>query len=118
MLYTNLHHIESAPQLQKVLSENDNVMIICGRMGSLSIPVYRIASALEPEYPQVKFFDMEYDNPESAGICQLASERGVQGMPVIVYYKNGALAYITAGMTSGVEIKKLLDQYFGIMVNA
>ena len=118
MLYTNLHHIESAPQLEKVLRENDNVMIICGRMGSMSIPVYRIASSLEPEYPEVKFFDMEYDNPESASICQLALEHGVHGIPVVVYFKNGVLAHITAGMQSGEEIRKQLENYFGITVNA
>lgn len=34
MLYTNLNHLESAAQYAAALSENENVMIVCGRMGS------------------------------------------------------------------------------------
>ena len=33
MLYTNLKHIESAAEYAKIVNENENVMIICGRMG-------------------------------------------------------------------------------------
>ena len=37
MLYTNLKHIESAVEYAKIVNENENVMIICGRMGPFSI---------------------------------------------------------------------------------
>jgi len=33
MLYTNLKHLESITDYNKSISENRNVMIICGRMG-------------------------------------------------------------------------------------
>jgi len=65
MLYTNLKHIESAEQHAKILKENENVMVICGRMGPMCIPVYGIAEELEDEYKNVQFFDMEFDNPQS-----------------------------------------------------
>ena len=68
MLYTNLKHIESAADHNKVISENENVMVICGRMGPMCIPVYGIAEELEDEYKHVKFYDMEFDNPESSVI--------------------------------------------------
>ena len=42
MLYTNLRHIESADEHAKILSENENVMVVCGRMGPMCIPVYAI----------------------------------------------------------------------------
>ena len=65
MLYTNLKHLETAADLKKAISENENVMVVCGRMGPMCIPVYGIAEELEEEYKHVKFYDMEFDNPES-----------------------------------------------------
>jgi len=44
MLYTNLKHIETAANHAKRINENENVIVICGRMGPMCIPVYRIAS--------------------------------------------------------------------------
>ena len=54
MLYTNLKHLESAADHKKAISENENVMVICGRMGPMCIPVYGIAEELEDEYKHVK----------------------------------------------------------------
>ena len=71
MLYTNLKHLESAADHRKAISENENVMVICGRMGPMCIPVYGIAEELEEEYRHVKFYDMEFDNPESHFIRSL-----------------------------------------------
>ena len=63
MLYTNLEHLETAAGHQDFISEHENVMICCGRMGPMCIPVYGIMEMIEPEYPHVKFADMEFDNP-------------------------------------------------------
>lgn len=43
MLYSNLKHPESAAAHKKAISDNENVMVICGRMGPMCIPVYEIA---------------------------------------------------------------------------
>ncbi len=110
MLYTNLRHIESANQLQETIFRNQNVMVICGRMGALSIPVFRIASELEAEYPQVNFYDMEYDNPESEIICQLAAEHQQLNIPVIVFFENGKPATVTSGMQTKEQLRNLLDK--------
>ena len=61
MLYTNLKHLETAADHAKVINENENVMVICGRMGPMCIPVYSIAEILEAKYSHVKFYDMEFD---------------------------------------------------------
>lgn len=82
MLYTNLKHIESAAEYAGIVNENENVMIICGRMGPFSIPVYRIAEELERNYAHVKFYDMEYDNPESAVIRNLREVQDFCGISV------------------------------------
>ena len=118
MLYTNLKHIESKEQLRQVIAENENLVIICGRMGAMSIPVYRIITELEGRFPQVKFFDMEYDNPESESICQLSAEGGLRGIPIIVYYKAGQLAQITAGMQSKDQLIAIIESNFNVLENA
>jgi thioredoxin 1 len=68
MVYTNLKHLESIADHNKAINENENVMVICGRMGPMCIPVYGIAEELEAEYKHVKFYDMEFDNPISSSI--------------------------------------------------
>ena len=40
MLSTALTEIESAAELEKMIAENENVMVCCGRMGPMCIPVY------------------------------------------------------------------------------
>jgi len=42
MLMTNWKHLETDGETQNILKENENVMICCGRMGPMCIPVYKI----------------------------------------------------------------------------
>ena len=112
MLYSNLNHIESAEQHYIVLNENENVMIICGRMGSMSVPVYRIASELEKEFSNVKMFDMEFDNPESQVIRNLPEVKGLKEIPFTIYYKNGQLVKATSGIQSKLQITTILKTLF------
>ncbi|MDX9940621.1 MAG: thioredoxin family protein [Bacteroidales bacterium] len=118
MLYTNLKHIESAAEHAKILSENENVMVICGRMGPMCIPVYGIAEELEEEYPHVKFYDMEFDNPEAHVIRNLPEVRGFMGIPFTIYYKNGKVVKATSSIQSRQQITAILDQHFTQPVNA
>ena len=113
MLYTNLKHIESASQHAKILSENENVMVICGRMGPMCIPVYGIAEELESEYTHVKFFDMEFDNPEAAVIRNAPMTRGFMGLPYTVYYRNGQMVKATTSIQNMAQVKSILDGEFG-----
>ncbi|MBW8332999.1 MAG: thioredoxin family protein [Prolixibacteraceae bacterium] len=118
MLYTNLKHIESAAEYEKIISENENVVVICGRMGPMCVPVYRIAEELESEYSHVKFFDMEFDNPESQVIRTLPEVSGFTGIPFTIYYKNGEVVKATASIQSKSQITSILDQEFAATVNA
>ena len=113
MLYTNLKHIESASQHAKILSENENVMVICGRMGPMCIPVYGKAEELESEYTHVKFFDMEFDNPESHVIRNLPEVRGFMGIPFTIYYKNGRVVKATSSIQTREQVTIILDKEFG-----
>ncbi len=118
MLYTNLKHIESAEEYARIINENENVMIICGRMGPFSIPVYRIAEELESEFTQVKFFDMEFDNPESAVIRNLPDVQGFSGFPLTIYYKNCEVVHATVGIQTKAQVTTILEHEFAATVNA
>lgn len=113
MLYTNLNHIETAADYAHIIEENENVMVICGRMGPMCIPVYEIAEELEDEYPHVKFYDMEFDNPESHVIRRLPEVRGFMGIPFTIYYKNGEVVKATSSIQSREQVTSILDKEFG-----
>lgn len=118
MLYTNLKHLESMTDYNKAISENENVMIICGRMGPMCIPVYGIAEELEGEYKHVKFFDMEFDNPISDVIRVLPEVRGFMGIPFTIYYKNGKVVQATSSIQTKDQVKSILNREFSATVNA
>lgn len=118
MLYTNLKHIETAEEHAGIVNESENVVVICGRMGSQSIPVYQIAEDLEVEFPAVNFFDMEYDNPESQVIKKLPELIGLASIPYVVYYKNGLVVKVTSGIQSKSQVSAILEAVFNMAVNA
>jgi thioredoxin 1 len=118
MLYTNLNHIETADDHARIISENENVMVICGRMGPMCIPVYGIAEQLEDEYKHVKFYDMEFDNPQSHVIRSLPEVRGFMGIPFTIYYKNGKVVKATSSIQTIDQVKAILDKEFAVSVNA
>jgi thioredoxin 1 len=110
MLYTNLNHIETASDYHQVITENRLVMIVCGRMGEFSIPVYRVLEALQTEYPQVKFFDMEFDNPEAKLVCDMFADMPEAKVPFLLFYVNAELTYRTWGTKKKEEIEDMLKK--------
>jgi thioredoxin 1 len=118
MLYTNLKHLESISDYNKVISENENVMIVCGRMGPMCIPVYGIAEEIETEYKHVKFFDMEFDNPIADVIRTLPEVRGFMGIPFTIYYKNGKVVKATSSIQTKDQVKTILNKEFSVAVTA
>ena len=112
MLNTNLTHVMSQDEHSKLLSENDNVMICCGRMGPMCIPVYESMEELEGEYANVKFADMEFDLPDASIIRNLPETNGFAGLPFVVYYKNGEVVKATSSIQSKEQITEILDEHF------
>lgn len=112
MLYTNLKHIENAAHHNKVISENENVMVCCGRMGPMCIPVYGVMEELEDDYQNVKFYDMEFDNPESHVIRNIPEVRGFMGIPFVIYYKNGKVVKATSSIQNKAQITGILNSVF------
>ena len=113
MLRTNLTHILSEQQHAKLLQDNKNVMICCGRMGPMCIPVYGSMEELESEYKNVKFADMEFDIPDAKVIRDLPECRSFQGIPFVIYYKDGKVVKATSSIQSKEKISEILDANFG-----
>lgn len=112
-LQTVIHEIETAAELEKIISENENVMVCCGRMGPMCIPVYDDMEELEEERSNVKFYSMGFDSPE-AGIIKNAPEcSGFMGLPFTMYYKNGSVAKATSSIQNKQQITAILDEEFG-----
>jgi len=112
MLQTVVHEIETAAELEKMIAENENVMVCCGRMGPMCIPVYDDMEELEEERTNIKFATMGFDTPE-AGIIRNAPEcRGFMGLPFTMFYKNGKVAQATTSLINRQQITSILDEHF------
>lgn len=113
MLDTNLKHLQTTNDLENAIKENENVMVCCGRMGPMCIPVYGAMEKLEEDYTHVKFYDMEFDNPESHIIRKLPECRNFRGLPFTIYYKNGKVVAATPSIQTKEQITEILDKEFG-----
>ena len=112
MLDTNLKHVENQEQANELLKNNANVMICCGRMGPMCIPVYGIMEKLESEYPQVQMRDMDFDIPTASFIRSLPECSSFMGLPFTVYFKAGKVVKATTSIQSEKEITDILDEVF------
>ncbi len=109
-LQTSLQEVETAAELEKMISENENVMVCCGRMGPMCIPVYDVMEELEEEHPNIKFAVMAFDAPE-AGIIRNAPEcRGFMGLPFTMYYKNGKVAQATTSIQNRDQVVSIISE--------
>ncbi len=113
LLHTGLHEFETAAELQKFINENDNVMVCCGRMGPMCMPVYDVMEELEEERTNIKFAVMAFDNPEAAIIRNAPECRGFMGLPFTMYYKNGEVAHATSSIQNMQMVTTILDDKFG-----
>ncbi len=111
-LNTNLEHIATEDDFQKVLAENENVMICCGRMGPMCLPVYSIMNGLKDQYSHVAFRDMLFDNPHAHVIRDLPECKGFMGLPFTVYFKNGKVVKATTSIQSKESVVEILDANF------
>ena len=113
MLDTNLKHLETEEDVKKVLEENDNVMVCCGRMGPMCIPVYYIMEELEGAYPHIAFRDQDFDIPAADFIKRLPECAYFQGLPFTVYFKNGKVVAATTSIQGKDQVTEILDREFG-----
>lgn len=108
-LPTNLSHITTASELEEIINQNENVMVCCGRMGPMCVPVYDVMEQLESEYKNVKFFDMAFDSPEAHIIRNLPECKGFAGLPFTVYYKIGKVVKATSSIQNMEQVKEIIN---------
>lgn len=112
VLGTDLNHVETAEQHAEIINNNENVMICCGRMGPMCLPVYDVMDDLQDEYENVKFYDMAFDSPEAHVIRNAPECSSFMGLPFTMYYKNGKVVKATSSIQSKEQIKAILDEHF------
>jgi len=112
MLQTNLVHIASKEELKSTVINNQKVMICCGRMGPMCIPVYRIMEELQNFYTDVVFRDMDFGNKDAQIIRNFPECSYFTSLPITVYFKNGKLVKATGGIQKKEEIQKILNEVF------
>lgn len=111
-LPTNLKHVATADELKSLISAEKNVMVCCGRMGPMCVPVYGVMEELEKsgEYDQVAFRDMAFDSPESDYIRALPECSNFRGLPFTVYFKDGKVAKATSSIQSKEQVTGILSE--------
>lgn len=113
MLKTNLKHIESETDFQQTLSQHENVMVCCGRMGPMCLPVYDVMEKVEGKYGHVAFRDLEFDGPYGHLIRNLPETRNFNGLPFTVYFKHGKPVAATSSIQNKKQVTEILDREFG-----
>ncbi len=112
MLQTDLHEIETIDELKKLQNENSNLMVCCGRMGPMCVPVYDIMEELEEERNDVKFAVMGFDIPDASIIRNDPACNGFMGLPFTMYYKNGKTVAATTSIQNKKQITSILNSKF------
>jgi len=112
MLRTNLQHTDTDSDFKDIIENNENVMICCGRMGPMCLPVYDIMDSIKDNYENVVFRDMDFDGPAGHNIRSLPECRRFNGLPFTIYFKNGKVAAATTSIQNKKQIKEILDREF------
>ena len=113
MLQTNLKHLDTDEAYKEAIENNKNVMICCGRMGPMCLPVYVIMKNLEEKYTNVVFRDMDFDGPGGHNLRSLPETQNFNGLPFTVYFKNGKPVAATTSIQNKQQVKEILDREFG-----
>lgn len=112
MLQTNLEHILSDEEFAQTLADNENVMVCCGRMGPMCLPVYDIMESIGDDYSHVAFRDMAFDSPVAHNIRSLPETANFMGLPFTVYFRNGEVVAATSSIQTIDQITTILDDKF------
>ena len=113
MLNTNLKHLETEQEVKETVENNENVIVCCGRMGPMCVPVYSVMEELEQTYPHVTFRDQDFDIPAADFIKNLPKCASFMGLPFTVYFKNGKVVAATSSIQNKDQVMEILDMEFG-----
>ncbi len=111
-LQTRLDHITSEAEFNQIIGEKENVMVCCGRMGPMCVPVYAAMEILRERFSHVAFYDMAFDHPDAHVIKNLPECSGFMGLPFTVYFKNGKVVRATSSIQSQQQVEQILEEHF------
>lgn len=111
-LQTNLHHIQSKKELDEIIQNNENVVVVCGRMGPMCVPVYGIMEELEKKHENIKFTDFLFDHPHASVIRRLPEAANFRGLPFTIYYRNGKVVKATSSIQKPKDVKNIIKEVF------
>ena len=60
--------------------------------------VYGIMEVLREKYPDVGFYDFEFDNPEAEIIRSLPEAKNFRGLPFTIYYQKDKVVAATSSI--------------------
>lgn len=115
MLQTNLQHVQSEEEFRQTLKDNENVMICCGRMGPMCIPVYEVMEDIRDDYKHIAFRDMEFDSAHSHVIRNMPECQSFRGLPFTVYFRNGKVVKATSSIQTKPQVTGILDEHFAVV---
>ena len=110
LLRTNLEHLNSRKEVEDLIKNNEKVVVVCGRMGPMCIPVYGIMEGLREKHPDIQFRDMLFDHPESDVIRNLPECSSFRGLPYTVYFKNGKVVKATTSIQDAKQVKSIINE--------
>lgn len=113
MLSKTLKQLKTEQEVKETVENNENLMICCGRIGPMCIPVYRIMEELENAYAHVKFCVQKFDTPSANFVRNLPECASFMGLPFTVYFKKGKVVAATSSIQNKDQIVKILDKHFG-----
>lgn len=112
MLNTKLKTLKSKEELADLIANNEKVVVCCGRMGPMCIPVYDILEVFEEKYTDNQFRNMDFDTADAAAIKGLPECHGFNGLPFTVYYRNGKVVKATTSIQTAKQIKDIMTEVF------
>jgi thioredoxin 1 len=112
MLKTKLKTLAGKEELKGLTEENEKVVVCCGRMGPMCIPVYDVLEIFEEKYPDTQFRNMDFDTPDASAIKGLPECRGFNGLPFTIYYRNGKVVKATTSIQTAKQIKDIMSEVF------
>ena len=118
MLETEVQELITQGEAKALIKNKPFVMICCGRIGPMCIPVYESMRALEPLYPFVAFRTMDFDAQVARWIKGLPECATFKRLPFIIYFREGEVVRSTSAIQTKEEIDAILDKEFSIRKKA
>ncbi|HNW83763.1 MAG TPA: thioredoxin family protein [bacterium] len=110
MLQTNLKHIETVDDFDKLVKSGQKIAVVCGRMGPMCIPVYGVMESLESKYTDINFRDMLFDSDVAMKtIRSLPETKNFSGLPFTVYFKDGKVVAATSSIQNKQQVKDIIE---------